>query len=666
MAHETFENSTIANLLNKNFVNIKVDREERPDIDAIYMLALQIMTGTSGCPASLFLTPELKPFYAGTYFPPHRRGSEVGFDEIILAVTDTWQNRRGEALKYSREITEAVCRWSSGPTVPPAHLNPATDKAISEDQPSNLMPMQSTSNSCKVDEVPSSRIVDLAVEKLQAEVDTFRGGFGDAPKFPEATSLELLLRYGHRSGQPQHWEAVRLTLLAMCRGGVYDVLEGGFARYSVDNNWLIPHFEKMLCDNALLSSLYIDAFRVCGESTFARVATETLNYICDSLSDTDGGLCSSVDADSLDDHDELEEGAYYTWKLTEIQRILGNQSDIFCFRYGVTEEGNHAGSNVLFAAHGVESVAEAFDIPVLKVESMLAECRQKLLDARRLRKAPKKDEKVLVSWNAMAINALAVGGRVFDEPKFSAVAERIADFIWNSMRDRKSGLLHSWFHGKAHLPAYADDYACLIGAYVTMYETTGRARWIGRACRLAEEMLEKFEDRERGGLFYTANQSDALIARTKEWHDASTPASNGVAALSLTRLGRCALRDDFLQAAKRILAASAGIIARQSRTCSKLLSALEYWHHGGQQWIFSAASSDSLRPFAKQFFSIYRPNTGVAWVIGNAPDVGPLASLLRDRPPAGENVTFYECTGEHCGPPVTDESLLLQKLTGQR
>ena len=661
MAQESFESKTIAKLLNENFVSIKVDREERPDIDAVYMLAVQIMTGSGGWPASVFLTPELKPFYAGTYFPPHRVGNMPGFDEVILAVADTWNHRRGETLRYSREITQSLQRFSSTAPVPPIVNLTTKDAAESERAGAGAGAQRLSNSECA--EVPSESLIDSAVKRLQEDLDSVWGGFGTSPKFPEVSSLELLMRYGHRTGEKCHWEAVRLTLLSMCRGGVYDLLGGGFSRYSVDAMWSIPHFEKMLYDNALLSRLYVDAYRHSGEQVFADVASQTMHYMIDVLGDPSGGLCSSEDADSLDSNNELEEGAYYTWTLSEIVEVLGQQdARIFAEFYGVTLQGNFQGANVLRITQGIETLAARYGKSVEELSDCLSSCRRKLLARRDQRVHPRKDEKVLTGWNAMAIKALAVGGIVLQEPKFSDAAERIGDFLWTDMRQEGVGLLHAWYHGTAHLPAYADDYACLIDAYVTLYETSGRARWIGRATRLAEEMLDKFEDKEFKGLYFTSFQSESLIARTKEWHDASTPSSNGVAAMALTRLGRAALRDDFLHAARRILQAAEPFINRQPRACAKLLSALDYWYHGGKQWILTSAQPESIKPYSQRYFGRYRPNTNVAWVLGAAPEKGPMLGLLREKHPSDCGVTLYECYGRSCQAPISDPQSVLERL----
>lgn len=657
MAHESFESNLIAKLLNEHFVNIKVDREERPDIDSVYMLAVQMMSGSGGWPMSVFLTPELQPFYAGTYFPPHRRGTSPGFDEIIIAVADAWQHRRGDAIRYAREITLSIQKSNTDTNVS-SHSSSSAAALVSLDPPHSIdSPVADPKDPGVPD--PGAHLIEEAVQRLHQDIDVTWGGFGSAPKFPETSSLELLLRYGHRTGESEHWEAVRLSLLSMCRGGVYDVLEGGFARYSTDSQWRIPHFEKMLYDNSLLANLYIDAYRISHEPIFRQVARKTLTYILDVLKNQSGGLSSSEDADSLDANGTVEEGAYYTWSVDEIREALGRENaEPFIAFYGATEGGNFDGSNVLFNAMGLDTVAKQFNLPHDELTTQLQQNREKLLHRRRQRARPRRDDKILTSWNALAIKALALGGCVFDEPRYAETATEIADYLWTKMRRREFGLMHASYQGTSRVQAYLDDYACLIDASVTLYETTGRARWIGRASRLADEMLAKFQDTKDGGFFYTSSDSETLIARPKEWYDASTPASNAVAAFGLIRLGRVALRDDYLQAARRTLIAGSSLMSTQSRACSKLLAALDLWHFGGKQWVFAARDSATLHPWNRQYFHRYRPHTGVAWVAGKSPEKGPLVDLLRSKHPAESGVAFYECEGQTCKNPIFDEASL--------
>jgi uncharacterized protein len=656
MSQETFESTSIAALLNKHFVSVKVDREERPDIDTVYMLALQLMVGNGGWPASLFLTPDLHPFYAGTYFPPHRRGIEPGFDEIVLAVADAWRNRRGDAARYGREVIEAVQRQANNPAVGFRHssFQPAVD-------------LSTTTNQLDNHDVPAACLIDQAVERLHTDLDTTWGGFGSPPKFPQTSSLELLLRYGCRVGNGQHWEAVRLSMLGMCRGGLYDVLGGGFARYSVDRQWLVPHFEKMLYDNALLASLYLDAFRLGEDAVFADVARETLHYILNDLRVDGGGLASSEDADSRDEHGTKEEGIYYVWSIAEIIEALGtDRAAPFCAYYGVTKQGDFEGASILSAVRSIASVAEQFGLTPDQLTANLSEDRAQLRARRTQRERPARDDKILTSWNALAISALAVGGIVLEEPQFSEAAEDLAEFLWTKLRSDDGTLQHVCYQGTINHSAFLDDYAYLIDALVTMYETTGKARWIGRATRLADQMLDRFEDKQAGGFFYTGlapKHSEVAagpnVARIKDWFDTSTPASSAVAAMALTRLGRVALRDDFLNAAEMTLKAAGALMKRQPNACSKLIAALDYWHFGGKQWIFAARNETEIRPWTHQYFAQFRPHQSVAWVIGESPEKGPLAALLREKSPSETGVSLYLCQGHTCEPPIhTQEELM--------
>lgn len=618
MERESFENAQIAQLLNDRFVCVKVDREERPDLDAIYMNAVQMMTGSGGWPMSVFLTPELKPFYAGTYFPPSRRGGMPGFDEVIIAVADAWENRRDACNKQASELTVQLRQIATGP----AHGGA----------------------------IPPAEAIDHAAARLHSSLDRKWGGFGSPPKFPHVSDLELLLRRGHRTENRSDLDAVKLTLTAMARGGMYDVLGGGFARYSVDGRWLVPHFEKMLYDNGLLAGLYLEAYQATGEANLATVARQTLSYVLDELADPAGGLHSSEDADS-----EGEEGRYYVWSAAEIRDVLGDHAAPFMARYGVTEEGNFEGHNILVATKDLPTVAAMFGNDPDELREQIEESRQRLLAVRHGRVRPGRDDKILVAWNAMAIRALALGGRVLEEACFTSGAARVADFLLSEMRQQDGRLIHAWHRGTAHLNAYLDDYAYLIDALVTLYETTGQPRWIQHATDLADTMLRQFEDRDAGGFFYTADDHETLIARTKDWHDSSTPSSNGTAVVALLRLGRLTLRDDFLQAAERTLIAAAEVITRQSPAAGRLITALDHYHFGGDSLVIAAPEEASLDAVLRHYFARFRPNTSLGWVVGGPPADGPLAALLGGKPPVDGQVTAYNCRHHTCGPPIVGE-----------
>ena len=623
MEHESFENPEIAALLNENFVCIKVDREERPDIDQIYMNAVQMMTGSGGWPMSVFLTPDRRPFYAGTYWPPAARAGMPGFPQVVTAVADAWQNRRDEVTKFSGEITESLREIAGGPE---------SDASA----------------------VPAPAILATAADRLVRVHDTTWGGFGQAPKFPHATDLELLLRQYHRTGDARLINVVTLTLDKMAAGGIYDHLAGGFARYSTDARWLVPHFEKMLYDNAGLARVYLLAFQVTGNERYARVADETLTYLVRDMMDSAGGFHSSEDADS-----EGEEGKFYVWSPEEIRKVLGDERGTrFAKIYDVTPRGNFEGHSILNLPHSVADVAEAEGWDRRQIEDQLAEDRERLRLHRETRVRPGRDDKVLTSWNGLAIEALAVASRVLQRPDYADAAQRAAEFVWNTMRSSDGRLLHAYRDGAAHLPAYLDDYAYTIEALVVLYEATGNVQWIERAQLLAGQMVEHFEDGDAGGFFYTADDAEPLITRLKDWHDNSIPSGSGSAAHALLRLGRLTNDQRWIEAGERTLIAGAAVIEQQSAAAARLLAAVDLWHHLDRQVVVAAPTTSEAQPLINAYFASYRPHTTWALVVGDAPNDGPLADLVAGKQPVDGRPTLYLCEHYTCEAPVSGEQAL--------
>ena len=423
MEHESFEDEAIAAQLNAKFVCIKVDREERPDLDQIYMNAVQMITGRGGWPLSVFLTPDLQPFFGGTYWPARERMGMTGFDQVIQAVDEAWRTRRDQAVAQADEFTRRLQQVGADEG-PPADLR--------------------------------TEWLDQAAAKLQQNFDPVYGGFGRAPKFPHSMDLQLLLRLWRRRPRRGLWDMVALTLDKMARGGIYDHLGGGFARYSVDQQWLMPHFEKMLYDNALLAEAYLDGFLLSGEKKFAQVASETLDYILAYMTDDQGGFHSTEDADS-----EGEEGKFYLWTPSEIRWILGAAADRFCYAYDVTETGNFEGKNILNLPKSIEQCAAVRNWDAAELASELGQSRAKLLAARDARVRPGKDDKVLAGWNGLAVQSLARAACVLGQAKYLHAATRAAQFVFRSMRRDDGRLLHCWRRGQAKLDAYLDDYAYL-------------------------------------------------------------------------------------------------------------------------------------------------------------------------------------------------------------
>ncbi len=540
MAHESFENREIAERLNRDFICIKVDREERPDLDQIYMDAVQAMTGQGGWPMSVFLTPEQKPFFGGTYWPLHGRGGMPGFDQVLTAVAAAWRERRSDVLQQAEKAVQFL-----------------QDQRLVGGKPAEL------------NEAP----LETAEAALGQAFDDRLGGFGAAPKFPHATDLNLLLARWRATRREPLLEMVVVTLDRMAAGGIYDHLGGGFHRYSVDAEWLVPHFEKMLYDNAMLANCYLDAWQETQRHEYLDVVRQTLDYVLRDMTDPLGGFLSAEDADS-----EGEEGKFYIWTPQEVKAALGaERATTFCRVYDVTEAGNFEGHNILHLAMPITACASVLDREAASLAAELDADRTLLLEVRGRRPRPGRDDKVLVSWNGLMIDAMARAGAVVDEPRYRAAAAAAADFLLAHLRDERGRLLHCWRAGQSRHNAFLDDHASLCNALVTLYETQSGPRWLDEATGLADAMLARFADTEGGGFFYTSSDHEPLIARKKDVWDTPAPSSTGLAVTALLRLARHTGRDDYRRAVEETLRASMPWMERASLGVGQLLFALDAW-----------------------------------------------------------------------------------------
>lgn len=542
MAHESFEDKGIARFLNEHFVSIKVDREERPDLDQIYMNAVQMITGRGGWPMSVFLTPGLEPFFGGTYWPPTSRMGLPGFQQVLEAVADAWSNRRQQTLEQAAQLT--------------AHLQKATE----------FRGPETSSEMATPDE-----LLDRAAAKLEQTFDRTHGGFGTEPKFPHPIDLQLLLRIWHRRRHDTTLHVVRRSLDMMARGGIYDHLAGGFARYSVDRQWLVPHFEKMLYDNALLANAYLDGLLVTKDPQYERITRETLDYVLDYMTDPQGGFHSTEDADS-----EGVEGKFYVWTPAQIRDALGDaRADRFCRVYGVTEQGNFEGRSILHLPRTIQECAlmEGWDLEELNAE--LAGSRTQLRAVRDRRVRPGKDDKILASWNGLMIDALARAAAVFGSHRYLQAATRAAQFVQDQMADADGRLLHVWRGGQARLPAYLDDYACLANGLVTLYEASFDEHWMDEAVGLADAILKRFRDTQRAGFFYTADDHEKLIVRNKDLQDSAVPSGNAMAATALLRLGSLCGRVDYRSAALEAIDEARSLMDQFPTAAGQMLVALD-------------------------------------------------------------------------------------------
>ncbi len=617
MEHESFENPAIASVLNENFVCIKVDREERPDLDQIYMQAVQIMTGRGGWPMSVFLTPDCRPFYGGTYWPPEPRHGMPGFDQVLAAVIDAWQNRRPQAEEQADKLT--------------AHIEQAGRFAAARQS----LPRDA---------------VHTAAAHLERVFDFQHGGFGGAPKFPHPMDLRVLLRAWRREPREGLMKMVSLTLDKMAAGGIYDHLGGGFHRYSVDERWLVPHFEKMLYDNALLAVCYLEGYQATGRTDYARVARETLDFWLDEMTDPAGGFYSTLDADS-----EGVEGRYYVWTPEEIEGVLGAApAKAFSYVYDVSPGGNFEGQSILNCPKTLQQCAAILNRDADELATELQSSRAKLRGVRAQRVRPGCDDKVLVSWNALLIDALAMAGAVLAEPRYTQAAEKAAGFLLDNFRRDDGRLWHTWRAGQATLDAYLDDYACLAQALVTLYETTFQARWIETAVELADIVLAHFADAEGGGFYYTADDHEKLIARQKDIVDSSVPSGNAMAATVLLRLGKLTGRSDYLDAAQGILETFAALVERSPAAAGQLLLAADFAEGPTPEIILVGDSNtDPTRAALADLHSRFLPNRVLACRDTNSeqPMPAPLAAAFAGKEPGTETPAVYICEQFTCQEP---------------
>jgi uncharacterized protein len=567
MAHESFEDTDVAAEMNRRFVNIKVDREERPDVDSIYMDAVQAMTGRGGWPMTAFLTPAGEPFYGGTYFPKPQ------FLQLMAAIDDAWHHRREDLDKNTEALREALSRT--------ARLRPAEGLA-------------------------GEGHIERAVEALASTFDPEWGGFGAAPKFPSTMSLDLLLLWYLRTDDEQARKIVTVSLDAMASGGMYDHIGGGFARYSVDRQWLVPHFEKMLYDQALLVRVYAHAAAALDEPRWHQVVTETVEYVLRDLRQPGGGFSSSEDADSPGPDGHGHEGLFHTWTVDEVRAVLddGADTDAALEFYGITPEGNFEGGRSIpnrLRARGQ-----------LERSPAIESARQRLFDAREQRPRPGRDDKVLTEWNALMVSALTEAGWLLGRPDWLAAAAETADFLCRELRRPDRRWLRSWFAGgdpPARHDALAADHACLLDAFVRLGEATGEARWIDEAREVADVMLDHFWDPDHGGLFTTPEDGEALVARQKELFDNATPSANSSAAVALYRLSALTGEARFANHADRILQLVAAVVDQAPPAFSHALAAAELRRAG----ITEVAVAGDRRDLVDIVAERWRPDVVLAW-----------------------------------------------------
>jgi uncharacterized protein YyaL (SSP411 family) len=625
MERESFEDDATAALMNQHFVSIKVDREERPDLDGIYMDAVQAMTGQGGWPMTVFLTPDGAPFFAGTYFPPDDRHGMPGFRRVLTAVAAAWRERRGDLLAQGRQVLD--------------HIDRASRLAAS-------------------DEPLTEGLLQAAFTRLKQAYDAEWGGFGTAPKFPQPMTLEFLLRC-HVRGWDGALEMVTRTCDRMLTGGIYDQVGGGFHRYSTDHRWLVPHFEKMLYDNAQLVRLYARLWQFTRAPRHRRVALETAEYLLRELRHPAGGFYSSADADS-----EGEEGRFFTWDYDEIVELAGEPVAAW---YGALPEGNWEGRNVLWAPRAPEVVASEAGVGVGELARLVDAGRAALFERREQRVRPATDDKVLAGWNGLAISALAEAGRTFGEPRYVAAAARAADFVLAELRDPDGRLLRAWRDGgdrsRPGPRAYLDDYALLADACLTLYETTYDRRWLDTALGLVTDLVRLFADPDGDGFYQTGSDAEALVVRPRELSDNATPAGNSAAAEVLQRLAHLTGDANLEAAGISALRLVADVLPKAPTGFGHALGALDlYLSRVAEVAIVGDPGDPATRALIDEVRSSWRPNLVLA--VGDPADTDGLDAvpLLRDRPTLDGRPTAYVCEGFTCQLPVTEPAALAAQL----
>jgi hypothetical protein len=637
MERESFENERVAALMNERFVNIKVDREERPDLDEIYMAATQMLTGQGGWPNSVFLTPDLKPFFAGTYFPPSSRGGRPGFADVLQAASEAYGSKKDDVKRMADEVAAQIGRLSE--ITPSAQL---------------LTPA----------------LLNRAFGEAAGRFDNVEGGFGGAPKFPHGMDVSLLLRYHRRTGNPEALRMAVLSLEKMARGGINDQLGGGFHRYSVDAGWLVPHFEKMLYDNALLARVYLEAAQTVerletspslaadGAATaafFKEVARDTLEWALRQMTSPEGGFHSSLDADS-----EGEEGKSYVWTPQEIVRVLGQQeAGLFCNVYGVSAGGNFENrTSVLHLARPLAQIAAELRMEGGELRLRMASARARLMKAREGRVRPGRDEKILADWNGLMISALAFGARVLDEPRYAEAAARSARLVLDRMV-RDGRLLHSFMEGEARHPAYLTDHAFLLAAFLDLYEATFDPAWVVEARGMASRLVDRFWDDRRGGFFFTARDHETLIARTREGSDGAVPAGASVAALALPRLSALTGDGSLSRKAEETLSLYRDRMERFPSAFGMMLCAVDQHLEGVRTIVIASRRDDpGLRPFLEALRVAYVPNTLLALADPGAAGAESAVPILAGKTPVGGRPAAYVCEGGTCRAPVVSSSEL--------
>jgi uncharacterized protein YyaL (SSP411 family) len=620
MEHESFENEETARIMNERFVNIKVDLEERPDVDQIYMTFVQMLTGHGGYPLNVFLTPEKLPFFGGTYFPPVTRHNMPSFPQILQSIADAYENQRDEILNSAKDILKEIRRAGT---------------AVASDEELN------------------PQLLDAAFRSFEKSFDRANGGFGGAPKFPAPMSLEFLLGYYKRTGNESALEMVEKTCKEMAYGGIYDRLGGGFHRYTVDAAWLVPHFEKMLYDNAQLAKIYLHLFQVTKDEFYKRVAIDTLEYVRREMTDEKGGFYTAQDADS-----EGVEGKFFVWTPDEIIEILGEKdARVFNFFYDVTEHGNFEEKNILNVRTSLHISARQLKMEPDKLSAVLERGRKALFNARETRVKPFRDEKVLTAWNGLMLRTFAEASAILESEEYLETAKKNADFIMENLQ--KDGyLLRAYKDGRGKLNAYLEDYANFADGLIELFQVSGEAKYLFEAKRLTDLMIEEFWDKNGGGFFFTGNKHEELIARGKEFFDNAAPSGNSAATDVLLKLAKLTGEEEYERKAATILSLISSQIKQYPQAFGRMLSALEFYLNPIKEIVVLGEKGNELE---KEIWKVFLPDKVVV-AAETAEENAELIPLLKDRKTIDGKATAYVCENYVCQKPVTTIEELKKQL----
>lgn len=624
-----------AEIMNSLFVCVKVDREERPDLDGVYMAAVSALTGRGGWPLSVFLLPDGTPFYGGTYFPPGEKAARYGmpgFGTVLKTVAEAFHSRRSGLVSSGKDLCESIERHEGSR----AAFRP-----------------------------PDNDLIDAALSDLKRSHDARHGGFGSAPKFPQPMVLEFLLRHHHVTGRADSLAMVERTLDGMARGGVYDQLGGGFHRYSTDDLWLVPHFEKMLYDNALLAGVFTEAFQVTGRPLFGRVARETLDWLLRDMQHSSGGFFSTLDADSeASSGGRMEEGAFYTWSSKVVREVLGPDAAMFCKLFGVTDGGNFEGRNILHLPISLEEAAVEYGDSPDGLYAFVSRCRTRLLALRKSRPKPMRDEKIITSWNGMAVRAFAGAARVFGRDDYQEAATRSAGFLLTNLRRGDGRLLRSWKDGDAPNAGFLEDYALLAEGLLALYRADGDFRWLREAVTIAEEMLGLFMDDSTLTLFDTATDQEKLFTRPRDPFDNATPSGTSAAVGLLLTLSLITGNERYRTVAEHILAQHTGMLRRMPLGFGRMLCAALFTLSPACQTVIAGVPGEA--GFEALLHTLQIPFLPHSVLVRSGPGEGGAATLtplMENRVMVDGRATAFVCTDHECLLPVTDPESLEKLLT---